>query len=76
MAAREDVAAYIARANARVTQGFLGGDPRVGSDEREAFRLHRGDSTSYIHASDVPNEVKVAFYNTRNLTRPNWAGGE
>ena len=76
MAAREDVAAYIARANARITQGFLGGDPRVGSEEREAYRLHRGDSTSYIHASDVPTVDKLNFYNTRNLTRPNWAGGE
>jgi hypothetical protein len=76
MAAREDVAAYIARDNARVTQGFLGGDPRVGTKEREAYRLHRGDSTSYIHASDVPTVDKLTFYSTRNLTRPNWAGGE
>lgn len=53
MASEQDVSSYVARRNVRVTQSMLGGDPQVGSPEREAYRLHRGDSGSYIHASDI-----------------------
>lgn len=70
MASEQDVAAYVARNNVRVTQGMLGGDPRIGSEEREAYRLHRGDSASYIHSSDVAPFQPLIFYRTRTSTRP------
>jgi hypothetical protein len=48
-----EVVTYISRDDTRTARSMLGGDPAIGSDEREAYRLRRGGSTSYIHSSDM-----------------------
>jgi len=51
--ASRDLATYISRDDTRIAGSMLGGDPAIGSEEREAYRLRRGGSTSYIHSSDM-----------------------
>lgn len=48
-----EVTTYISRDDTRTARSMLGGDPAIGSEERESYRLRRGGSASYIHASDM-----------------------
>ena len=59
--ASRELATYISRNNTRVAGSMLGGNPEIGSEEREAYRLRRGGSTSYIHSSDI-RVSKAQFY--------------